>query len=50
MCGGFERFIRDYQMMMFFVRAANALQDLNGLFFGGFIHLNGLEAAFERGI
>jgi hypothetical protein len=50
MRGGFERFIRDHQVMMFFVGAANALEDLNGLFFRGFVHLHRLEAAFERGI
>ena len=50
MCCGFQRFVGDHQVMMFFVRAANAFEDLNGLFFRGFVHLDGLETAFERGI
>ena len=39
MGGGFERFIGNHQMMMLFIRRADALEDFNGLFFGGFFHL-----------
>ena len=45
-----EGLIRDDQVMMFLVRRADALEDLDGLFLGRFFHLNGLEAPFEGGI
>ncbi len=50
MRGSFKRFIGNYQMMVFFIRCANALENFNRLFLRGFIYLNRLEAAFERGI
>jgi len=35
---------------MFFVRLADAAQNLNGLFLGGFFHHNRLEAPLQGGV
>jgi hypothetical protein len=45
-----KRLIRNDEMVVLFVSRADALEDFNRLLLRGLLHLDRLEAAFERRI